>query len=248
MLRYFPLVIAVVAVVAVAAYDGVINHRWVPNTEAQEYAALLGEVPKQIGPWKGEDQEVVESNLRVAGAEGYVSRTYEHEETGERVGVWLIVGPYKHVIRHTPDVCYVQSGASPMHAGDRIYTMDVPGAATSTFWTNDFDYKQPGKPAWRKRVFWSWHKPTEESDEVVWSVGKDDNDARRMYAATPALFKLYFTCNQGSEEQPLAESVCNDFAADFLPLVNELIKSKAAPAGDTAPGEAAEEEEAQADA
>ncbi len=218
MMRFLPLALAFLVIGGVAVFDGVLNHRWVPNTEAEEYSELLKSVPENIGPWKGQSYEVDDDILKVAGAEGYVSRAYTNEETNETVKIWLIVGPFKHVIRHTPNICY-PSQEFKQGAPIEGYSLEVEGEPDNRFLTSFFE-----KQGLMERVFWSWHKPS-DGDEVVWYAG-GDRENRERYAGTSALFKLYFTTTQPDRDTPPQESAANEFAKVFLPVLSDLILAK----------------------
>ncbi|TWT78498.1 hypothetical protein Pla123a_12900 [Posidoniimonas polymericola] len=229
MLRFVPLALAIAAVVAVAVYDGSLNYRWTPNVQAERCAKLLDLVPENIGPWKGENYETSDEILKVAGAEGHVSRLYINSETDQQVKIWLIVGPFKHVIRHTPDICYP---SNEMRAREKIVThsFDVPAEGTNQFNTTYFANSQAAE-----RVFWSWHKP-DDSGQVNWWASPNSRENREKYAGTSALFKLYFTTVE-TPDTPLEENASNDFAKVFLPMLNEMILASDNPA---AAGAAAE--------
>lgn len=230
MLRFVPLALAFVAVVAVAVYDGMLNFRWTPNVEAERCAELLSLVPENIGAWKGQSYETSDEILRVAGAEGHVSRMYVNSETDQRVKIWLIVGPFKHVIRHTPDICYPSSEMYPQEKIGK-YSFETPVEGTNQFITSYFSNQQIAE-----RVFWSWHKP-DDSGQVDWFASPNDRVNRETYAGTSALFKLYFTTVE-TPDTTLDENPANDFARIFLPMLNQMILSRENPA---AAGAAAQE-------
>lgn len=220
MLRYAPLVLALAAIGAAAVYEGVLNHRWTPNRAAERCAKMLSQVPEDIGPWKGKSYEVDEEILRVAGAEGYVSRLYVNEETEQSVKVWLIVGPFKHVFRHTPNICYPSQDFKP-RVPTSSYSFDVE-SVQNQFLTSEFAKQRHGE-----RVFWSWCNP-DNLDELVW-YGGGKRETRELYAGTQALFKLYFTTTTppGMQNPPEPEeSAANDFAKVFLPMLTDMIHSE----------------------
>lgn len=220
MLRYLALGLAFALIVGVAVYDGLLNHRWTANTEAEDYGRLIEEqLPTEIGEWTSVEGEVDDTILRVAGAVGHVSRTYKKEATGEAVKVWLIVGPFKHVIRHTPDICYPAQDFQIMER-PATYDFDAGVDGKAQFLTSAFEKR--GQV--RQRVFWSWHKPS-DTGEIDWVASSSPRENRNTYAATPALFKLYFTTLQAQEETPPESSPANEFAKVFLPTLNELIES-----------------------
>jgi hypothetical protein len=56
-----------------------------PGAEAELMGQRFAQVPKEIGPWKGQDLSVDAQVKKTAGAVSYVSRLYKNEETGREV-------------------------------------------------------------------------------------------------------------------------------------------------------------------
>jgi hypothetical protein len=225
-MRYLPYVLAVVALAGFTAYQGVVTDRWRENVEAEACAQLLEQVPKKIGDWVGEDQPVEERIRKTAGAEGYVSRLYTNSKTKEKVDVWFIVGHSFNVWRHTPNVCYRAQGFT--QDGREIpYKIEVEGREPATFFTGVF---RQGPNA--KRVFWTWTAPvTEPGEKTEWIAPTNSSgqeNARRHFGNLRALYKLYFTAGVGSDDEKPEDSVCVDFAQEFLPIANKVLEQGAA--------------------
>ncbi|TWT99922.1 hypothetical protein Pla108_08660 [Botrimarina colliarenosi] len=222
MSRIVPIVIAVVAIAALTFIEGRMSERWGDNRHCDYCATLLDDVPKKIGNWVGVDNEVGEREREVAGARGYVSRTYKNEASGQSVGIWFIVGHARDTFRHTPDICYGGSGFA-MQGDQRAFHLDDPEA---DFWTAKFSRPSRTGGVEQQRVFWTWFRPQADSGEpVTWRVpgSMGDSATRYEFAAAPALFKLYFTTSGDAAEQEGDESVCMTFAREFLPTVEPLL-------------------------
>ena len=111
MMRQMPIILGVLALVGLTVAEARMSGRFEGSDITEEqFAAMLKNVPLDIGDWHGTDQPVGEIERQTAGARGYVSREYKNAITGEAVGIWLIVGHAKDIMRHTPDVCYPSSG------------------------------------------------------------------------------------------------------------------------------------------
>lgn len=230
MSRVVPVLIAVVAIVALTIVEGSMSARWGDNRLSAYCAVLLDDVPTQIGQWVGEDGDVDEVVQMTAGARGFVSRTYRNETTGEVVGVWLIVGHARDTARHTPDVCYGGSGFKPDEEGITKHHQTFDGVGDASFWTAEF-VRQSGLGEQHERVFWAWFKPQSGSGESVEWIAPDN--VRYEIGAAPALYKLYFTTTGSKASDADAESVCMEFAKEFLPVVAE----KLAPANGEIPAD-----------
>ena len=226
MSRTIPLVIAAIAIVALTYVEGSITDRWVDVNVPSEYcASLLSEVPVTIGDWEGVDEEVDEEIQKTAGAQGYVSRVYKNAKTGQRVDVWLIVGHARDTAEHTPDGCYPSSGFQQKDPNE-VHEIQAPEQPTGKFWTAVFQ-RESALGVSANRVFWAWFKPTlGDSDKgsgesVEWIAPEN---SRFYFGSTRALYKLYFTAALKDPDQAAGDSVCLDFAAEFLPVVNEILK------------------------
>ena len=204
---------------------------------------LLDKVPMEIegpnGTWVGQDVLVPEKVRNTAGAEGYVNRIYVNDTTNHIVKVWLIVGHYRDIVRHTPDICYKAQGAKQIdHDKSRYQGLAVPATAVvgedgivvgdaHTFYTTKF-----GKPDelgswdWVERVYWAWWKPepledgqTLDSAEISWVAPENP---RLEFKYPRALYKLYFTVASTPEGTP-DHPVAAEFAELFVPIANEII-------------------------
>ena len=70
----------------------------------------LKDIPMEIGPWKGEDQEVDEQIIRITGSTDSIFRSYQNQVTGQRVSVLVLFGPSIAMYGHIPEVCYPATG------------------------------------------------------------------------------------------------------------------------------------------
>lgn len=218
MLRIAPFVIAALLIAAITIVEGSITERWSDvNKRALYCASLLDEVPNQIGDWVGKDTAVEGQTLIVAGAEGFVSRFYAKEGENQGVSVWLIVGHARDTAEHTPDTCYPAQGGVQCQGNDR-HEIEIDGK-TVQFWTGVFETKQEFGTSYQ-RVFWTWFEP-QAGESVAWVAPKG---ARWYFGSSPALYKLYFTAVDPDDAQPADESLCLEFAKEFMPELNEVLK------------------------
>lgn len=230
MLKYLPLIVVCIALVPLTIWQwSMMDWVWSSNVPAQQCAYLLQtEIPNEIGDWVGVDQPVDEQVRKTAGADGYISRTYVNQETNERVTVWFIVGHFRNVARHTPNICYRNAGFTQVERAN-LQPFLVDDLPDSEFRTAKFRGPGPNGQVVHERVFWAWWKPEpleegQTADDVLieWT---SPEDPRLKYGFCRALYKLYFTSSTNEEEAP-GESVCLDFAQEFLPVVDaELRKS-----------------------
>ncbi len=227
MLKYLPFIVALAIAVPLTIYQWtLLDWVWGANTPALQCAYLLEtEIPYKIGDWEGKDEPVSPEVLNVAGADGYISRVYTNTKTNQSVSIWFIVGHFRQVSRHTPNFCYKASGFDQVEKAS-VIPFDVPDLPTSKFRTAKF-MAQNGSQQFYQRVFWAWWKPDplqpdQSADEVniAWS---SPEDPRIDFGYCRALYKLYFTSPTTPEEMP-QESVCLEFASEFLPIVHDRLR------------------------
>lgn len=228
MLKYLPFIVVSLAIAPLAAWHWqMMDWVWSDNIPAKQCAYLLEtEIPMQIGDWVGKDYEVDKKVLDTAGADGYINRSYTNEKTGEQVSIWFIVGHFKDVAQHTPNVCYRAAGFEEVGKDD-LQAINIDGLPTSRFRTAKFR-KQIGSQEAFQRVFWAWWKPEEleegesaDSVNIAWS---SPEDPRLEFGFCRALYKLYFTTETDADGRA-DESVCLKFAEEFLPLVHDRLRT-----------------------
>lgn len=228
MLKYLPfIVVAAIALPLTAVQWKMMDWVWGANTPAVQCAYLMEtEVPREFGDWVGVDRVVSKEILDTAGADGYIDRVYTNTRTNDQVSIWLIVGHFRQVARHTPNICYRAAGYEQLEK-ESMQKIDVPDLPTSTFRTAKFTINKDGNQYYQ-RVFWAWWKPEElkegESAEDINIAWAGPEDPRLKFGFCRALYKLYFTSNSTAEERP-DESVCLEFAEEFLPIVQDCLRT-----------------------
>ncbi|WP_337176271.1 exosortase-associated EpsI family protein [Paludisphaera sp.] len=77
----------------------------------------LKDISPALGPWRmveGAETTLDPRIARLAGSTDHIVRSYENEETGEKVTVLALYGPALLVFGHTPEVCYPSTGFRAM--------------------------------------------------------------------------------------------------------------------------------------
>jgi Protein of unknown function (DUF3485) len=234
MMRQVPIFLGVLALVGLTVAQARMSGRFQGSTMTEEqFAALLKNVPEDIGEWHGEDLPVEDQVKKTAGAKGYVSRRYTNAITGESVTIWLIVGHSKDVMRHTPDICYPSSGFTTRAPENSLQSFVFDGKNMGDFYTNTF-VKEDGLGRQLIRVFWAWYKPNEEGT-IEWKAPKI---VRWEFGNARSLFKLYFTSNMHDFRETTEESPCMKFAKVFLPVVDKALSTVQIESESSTPAEA----------
>lgn len=234
MQRFLPIAVGVLVIVGLTIVQIRMTDRLAGgNVSAQERAELLKNIPKNIGDWHGTDMPIDDSVRKVAGAEGAVSRQYHNVRTNDIVDLWLIVGHGRAVAAHTPDICYPSSGFSSRVRENSVHTMEMDDGTAVPFLTNTFIREDV---AGRRliRVFWNWYNTESSADKVVWEAPKN---ARWHFGNTRALYKMYFTAQMRDQMENAEDSPAQDFAKEFIPVVNKALSQmydENTPAADSA--------------
>jgi hypothetical protein len=221
MTRYLPIALGVVLIVGLTIVQVRMTDRLsASNVTAEQRAALLKNVPMNIGDWHGTDKPVDEGVKQTAGAEGAVSRQYRNARTGEVVDLWLIVGHGRAISAHTPDICYRSSGFAARAVENSMYPMMMEDESEVPFLTNTFFREDHLTGRQLYRVFWSWYSTETDGDKVVWEA---PSNARWYFGNTRALYKMYFTSVMRDPMETAEQSPCLQFAREFIPVVNKAL-------------------------
>jgi Protein of unknown function (DUF3485) len=225
MSRYLPVVLGILLIVGLTIPQIQMTDRLSgSNVSAEQRAELLSKVPMKVGDWVGQDMAIDPNVKKTAGAIGAVQRDYHNTRTGEKVGLWLIVGHARDVSYHTPDVCYPGQGFEARATENSVYPMefpDKPELGKTDFLTNTF-IRESSAGQRLVRVFWNWYNPEnkENPDKVVWEAPKN---ARWHFGNTRSLYKMYFTGAMRDPKETAEQSACVRFGRDFLPEVNKAL-------------------------
>lgn len=221
MLRlYVPVAVTVVLIASMTFWESIYSDRFSSSSvTAAEFGKRFANLPKEIGPWLGEDNPVKDETLKTAGAVNHVSRTYTNQETNDKVDVWLVVGHARDIGRHTPNICYPSQGFSMDGAQLKQEIKSDDGSAKGTFHTARFRQESAlaqGSPL--VRVFWAWNPNTEDDHQWV----APDN-SRLAFGNNTALYKLYFTSAMKERDESVPDNVAVKFAKLALPIVNQTL-------------------------
>ena len=212
------LVAILISVVTVV--EGVyLNDRWgEPGAEAAELGKRFAKVPKKIGNWEGIDMPVEKEVQQVSGAVNFVNRTYTNKVTNQVVTLWLIVGHARDIVRHTPDICYPNSGFRP--DGRKLtHTVEYGEGSSGDFYTAKYQ-KEDSLVRQIQRVYWAWNRP----DIKKWEA--PESPRHHFGMVTRALYKMYFTSGVTAEEKTVADNVAADFAELMLPEIDAALFSE----------------------
>lgn len=178
-----PFVVAPPLLILAAIWQGKQTERWGEIPEMKEFAARLGQLPMDIGPWHGERGPGLKESMRkAAGAEGDAQIVYTNELTGEQVNMFIVVGRLLDVSKHRPDRCYPAQGYKP--EGDEAVLEKVTTVDNQKveFRTAVYTKEEQGI---KTRIYWSW------ASDGIWKAPDGEDGLRREFRRTRPIYKMY---------------------------------------------------------
>jgi len=178
------LVTVIVLTLASGSLYGHLTQRWGPAADLVAAADHVRSFPKTVGAW----QLIEESTMPVKTQQtlecaGYVNRTYLHQETGQSIGLALIVGPAGPTAVHTPEICYSSRSYTIEAAAQKIF-IDEQGPS---FWGIRFKSRHAGAPP--LQVYYAWN------DGAQWEASENP---RLQFGGRRLLYKIQVSGDAGS--------------------------------------------------
>lgn len=211
MLRMFPTLTAMAAVIACGTVHGIWTDRWHLSNEPATSVARLSQVALQLGDWEG--RAITDKQFK--GAAGHLYYEYVHRQTGQKITLFMVCDRPGPVSIHTPDVCY---GAVGFDVQTPVkYTPKLgDGASAGSFWTARF-HKRSASDQADLRIFWAW------SAAGNWEAA---DDPRLTFARYPALFKLYLIRECRGTDEPLDQDPCVQLLRQLVPELRRSLFEK----------------------
>lgn len=159
---------------------GHLTGRWGTSSELAAAVDRLDQVPRSVGDWVGKDVPMDPKQIRRAGIQGYLSRSYRNARDGREVTILLVCGLPGPIAVHTPDVCYRGAGYEP----DSDPVAGVFGAA------------QGGPGQYLAGCFRKADAPVPEALDILWAWNAEGRweapeQPRVSFAGRPWLYKIY---------------------------------------------------------
>jgi hypothetical protein len=209
-------VLGFVAIVALTVFGGVIqgrmSGRWGPGSEMLAAGERLAELPAQFGPWKLlESHQFEESTMRELEPAGYVERTYMNRDTGERIGLMMIVGAVGRISVHTPEVC-VGNQRYDISGKRQKVDIEAPGAGSHKVWSVAFRSRTVDGHVLQTYYGWSTGGP--------WQAPADP---RYSFAGEPYLYKLQLSVVASPGATPVQSDVGQRFLRELIPAAQKYL-------------------------
>ena len=132
--------------------------------EVGQLAAPIDQLPLQLGDWHGEDLPIDDPKLLYA--DEHLQRIYVHQETGQKLKLWMARSSQSEDRKHHPEVCMAVAGQPEVVSGRK--NIELPGHERPV---QQFQFGTQG----RQMLVYYWHY-TVRSEQV----GQLD-DVQRLY-------------------------------------------------------------------
>jgi len=208
----FSLILIVALTVLSGMVHGHLSGRWGDPPEVKEAARKLKELPREFGPWRMHSEEEMTDHVRgMLECDGYLFRTYVHQETGESVRVAFLLGPSGPISVHTPEICYSSRDYDVRDEKAPMTVEDGEGAA-GEFWVLTFQSRDVNADLLRVCYAWSAGRD--------WSIPKEP---RFTFAASPHLYKIQMASVLPPGADLETEDTCRKFLHDFMPVARQYM-------------------------
>ncbi|MCA9235145.1 MAG: exosortase-associated EpsI family protein [Planctomycetales bacterium] len=209
------LMLAVLAAVILTGVSGFVSGkltmRWGHSDALERASQRIEQFPHEIGDWVLQaPQPLTEDAIEKLECTAYLNGEFVHRQTGERVTVSLIVGPFGPMSVHTPEVCYPLAGYGALQTPQKLTIGAAGDAGENEFWTTAFAPKELG--GLPLQVYYAWYHNGHwmAPDWPRFDLGGD-----------PALHKIQVASSYDATGKDAGAHPCYRFLIDFLPVWQE---------------------------
>ena len=134
--------LVVAMTVASAVLQGRIRNRWGPSESMQAAAQELGKAPNSFGGPQNDRWQLIVTEttdrfpddvIEMLECSGYINRCYENRRTGEKVDVFVVIGPTGPISSHTPEICFSSQNYSSHDTHRAAFPFRPPRSKTMSF-------------------------------------------------------------------------------------------------------------------
>ena len=193
---------------------GLWTNRWKASDDLRQAVESLNQVPMKIGDWRGENLPTDPEVMSVGRIDGFLSRVYRNQRTGQGLTLMIVCGRPGPISVHTPDVCF--RGRGYVLDGDAKHENLAPATASAPadFWHGYF--VNEGNVEGEEEAYWSWNATG------TWQAPQNP---RWTFAARRVLYKLYLVRGIGKRPAKDSRSAVNAFADVLLPVLQKSLFS-----------------------
>jgi hypothetical protein len=215
MFRLLPVLSAIPLLLAFGVAEGLWTDRWSLSPQLARAPERLAQLPRVVGPWQGDDQELDPRQVRQADLRAHLMRRYVHRDSGEALTVLLVCGRPGPIAVHSPEVCYGGAGFVP--AGPRTrHAVQAEGlSGPAEFWAERYSRRGAAVPE-HLQLYYGWNA------SGGWSAAEKP---RLAFARARALYKLYVVRRLPRPDEPAEQDPIPAFLRLFLPQADRSLFS-----------------------
>jgi hypothetical protein len=141
--------------------------------------------------------------------DGYINRCYENRRTGEKVNVFVVIGPAGPIAAHTPEICFSSQNYTSRDTRERkvIATAEE---HDDELWALSFKTKNIREDL--LRVYYGW------TTSGRWSA---TDNPRYAFVGSPYLYKIQLASEMPAGSNLKTTDTCREFLKDFLPVLRK---------------------------
>ncbi len=204
------LVVALCLVAAGGVVHGVLTDRWNISDDSAVLAGRFDAFPENVGDWKlASKDELTPEVVKMLECDGYLSRSYVNDNTGESVKVAVILGPSGPISVHTPEICYSSREYSIEQTRESSEIIGSDGTADQ-MWR--LKLRANDLHAHRLAVYYGW------TTDGTWQAS---DNPRFSFANEPYLVKVQVA---GRVSQAEDDSTSSDPCSRFLKVFNSQLR------------------------
>jgi hypothetical protein len=207
--------LAIPLLVGSGVAEGLWTDRWQLSTELEQAQGKLSTLPRLLGPWDGQDQELPERVVQMAELRAYVQRRYVRRQTGDVLSVLVVCGRPGPVTVHSPAVCFPGAGFFPTGSRTRE-VVKAESLSPAEFWAER--YRKSGAIPETLQVYYSWNPGS------GWSAA---DRPRLAFARARALYKVYVVRQLPRADEPAERDPIPGFLRLLLPELDRCLKDAA---------------------
>lgn len=183
----------------------------------------MSDLPQTVGPWRmvGEEGQLDDRTIQIAGCSDYITRNYIDERTGVSLSVLVAYGPAERVFPHSPLVCFPSVGFAidSEGRGHQVPTDRGPAEFRSLIYA-----KQQAGVAERVEVYYSFRHASQWSPDAV--------GTQKRFRHDPAMFKVQVQrLVAQNEERGGPDNPIEEFLAELVPEIERRLTKVEAVAG-----------------
>ncbi|CAN5892894.1 hypothetical protein BH23PLA1_BH23PLA1_25450 [soil metagenome] len=179
----------------------------------------MSDLPETVGPWRmiGDEGQLDDRTIQIAGCSDYITRTYIDERTGVSLSVLVAYGPAERVFSHSPLACFPAVCFALDSEGKRhqVPTGRAQDRESAEFRSLIYAKRQAGL-AERVEVYYSFRHAGQ------WSP--DATGTQKRFRHDPAMFKVQVQrLVAPNEERGGPDHPTEEFLAELVPEIERRL-------------------------